>query len=189
MLQAALLRYGYVMLFIGAAVDGDASLLTGAFLAHRGYFSTPAVIVTAAVATSVANQVYFWIARRRGPGALERIEAGWLLARLGHALTRHTKPLLFVSRFLYGFRIAIPAACGASDMSPGAFIVIDLGGAALWSMVIGLAGYSIGHVLETLLEDLRRYEWPIAGALLMTALAVLAVRGRDWKGGRLLTPG
>jgi hypothetical protein len=34
--RGAFLRHGYVMLFVGAAVDGDASLLTGAFLAHRG---------------------------------------------------------------------------------------------------------------------------------------------------------
>lgn len=189
MLQAALLRYGYIMLFIGAAVEGDASLLTGAFLAHRGYFSTPAVIVTAAVATSVANQVYFWIARSRGRRAPERIDAGWLSGRLGRAVMRHTKPLLFISRFLYGFRIAIPAACGASNMSAGAFTMIDLGGAALWSVVVGLAGYAIGHALETLLADLRRYEWPIAAAFLVAALAVLAVRGRAWNNGRLLTAG
>jgi membrane protein DedA with SNARE-associated domain len=150
MLQAALLRYGYVMLFFGAAVEGDASLLTAVFLAHRGYFSTPAVIVTAALGTSVANQVYFWVGRRRGRGTLKRIAAGKRFARLGHALTRHTKLLLFVSRFLYGFRIAIPAACGASGMSPRAFIFIDLGGATLWS-VVGLAGYSIGRAMETLL--------------------------------------
>ena len=186
MLQAAFLRYGYVMLFFGAAVEGDASLLTGTFLAHRGYFSTPVVILTAAVATFFANQVYFWVARSRGRDTLNRIAAARRSAWLVHALNKHRNVLVFVSRFVYGLRIAIPAACGASDMPARTFILIDLVGAALWSVLVGLAGYSIGRAMQTLLGDLRRHEWLIAGALLMAALALVAVLGRDWKGGRLL---
>jgi hypothetical protein len=40
MLTTELLRYGYVLLFLAAAVEGDASLLTATFLAHRGYFTS-----------------------------------------------------------------------------------------------------------------------------------------------------
>ena len=188
MLQAAILRYGYAMLFAGAMFEGDASLITGAFLAHRGYFSTPLVILTAALASSAANHVYFWTARTRGREAVKRhLDSGRVPRWLGRALGERAAPLLFGSRFLYGFRLAIPAACGASGMRPATFTAVDVGGALLWATVIGLAGYAIGHGLETWLEDLRRHEWPIAGALLVATLVVLAFRGRDWYGTRVLT--
>jgi membrane protein DedA with SNARE-associated domain len=186
MLQAAILRYGYVMLFFGAAIEGDASLLTAAFLAHRRYFSTPAVILTAGMATFLVNQVYFWAARSRGRDTLKRIAAARRSAWLVDALNKHRNLLVFVSRFLYGFRIAIPAACGASDMPARTFTLIDLVGAALWSVLVGLGGYQIGRMTQPILGDLRRHEWLIAGALLIAALALVAVLGRDWRGGRFL---
>ena len=37
-LDAELIRYGYVLLFVGVAIEADAFLIAGAFLAPRGYF-------------------------------------------------------------------------------------------------------------------------------------------------------
>jgi membrane protein DedA with SNARE-associated domain len=71
MLQAAFLRCGYLMLFAGAMLEGHASLRTGAFLAHRGYFNALAVIAIKAVASSVTSQVSCWLARTRGREALQ----------------------------------------------------------------------------------------------------------------------
>ncbi len=182
MLIAELLRYGYLVLFIGAAVEGDASLLTATFLAHLGYFAMPAVIATAAGATICANQVYYWLGRRHARAALERLGTHRRYARFRNLLDRHAPLLLFFSRFIYGFRIAIPMGCGASGMSPGTFAAIDAAGAALWSTLIGLAGFAIGSALEALAGDIRRNAFWIALALMMTTLAILAIRGRDYKG-------
>jgi membrane protein DedA with SNARE-associated domain len=182
MLTTELLRYGYVVLFFAAAIEGDASLLTATFLAHRGYFSLPAVIATAAVATCCANQTYYWLGRRHARSALDRLRTHRLFGWLRQTLARHSLLLLFVSRFLYGFRIAIPLGCGATGMSPAVFAGIDLMGASLWSMVIGMAGWAIGHGLEVLAGDIRRHEGAIAIGLLVVTFVVLAIRGRDWRG-------
>jgi membrane protein DedA with SNARE-associated domain len=182
MLTTELLRYGYVLLFVAVVFEGDASLLTATFLAHRGYFSLPAVIAIAAVATYSANQGYFWLGRRHARSALERLQTHRLFSWLRRVLARHSPPLLLVSRFLYGLRIAIPIGCGAEGMSPALFAAVDLAGAALWSTLIGLAGWAIGHELQALFGDIRRHEGMIALALLFATFAILAVRGRDWKG-------
>ena len=47
------------------------------------------------------------------------------------------------------------------------------------SMAVGIA---IGNALEVLAGDIRRHAFWIALALLMTTLAILAVRGRDYRG-------
>jgi membrane protein DedA with SNARE-associated domain len=182
MLTTELLSYGYIVLFFAAAIEGDASLLTATFLAHRGYFSLPAVIATAALATCCANQAYYWLGRRHGRSALDRLRNHRLFGWLRQMLSRHSLWLLFASRFLYGFRIAIPLGCGATGMSPAVFAGIDVAGAVLWSVVIGMTGWAIGHSLDLLIGDIRRHEQAIAVVLLVVAFAVLAIRGRDWRG-------
>jgi hypothetical protein len=57
MLADIILRYGYALVFVSAAVEGDATLLTATFLAHRGYLQLDLVIVVAAAATVAINQV------------------------------------------------------------------------------------------------------------------------------------
>jgi membrane protein DedA with SNARE-associated domain len=182
MLTTELLRYGYVLLFVAAAVEGDASLLTATFLAHRGYFSLAGVIATAAMATSCANQVYYWLGRRHARSALDRLHSHRLFGWLHKSLSQHSPLLLFISRFLYGLRIAIPLGCGAVGMSPFIFLGLDIAGALLWSTVIGLAGWAIGHGLEVLLGDVRRHEGLVAVGLLAVVLLILAFRGRDYGG-------
>jgi membrane protein DedA with SNARE-associated domain len=182
MLTAELLRYGYVLLFFAAAFEGDASLLTATFLAHRGYFNLPAVIAIAAVATCCANQIYYWLGRRHARSALERLRTHRLFGWMRRTLAQHSPLLLFVSRFLYGLRIAIPLGCGAAGMRPAVFTGVDLAGAVLWSLVIGLAGWAIGNGLEVLVGNIRRHEGAIAITLLVVTFVLLAFRGRDWSG-------
>jgi membrane protein DedA with SNARE-associated domain len=182
MLTAGLLRYGYVLLFFAAALEGDASLLTATFLAHRGYFSLPGVISIAAVATCCANQGYYWLGRRHARSTMDRLHNHRVFSWLHGKLARHSILLVIVSRFLYGLRIAIPLGCGALGISPAVFTGADLAGAAVWSTVIGMAGWAIGHELEAIFGDIRNHEGIIALALLFVSFALLSIRGRDWSG-------
>jgi len=188
MLAAVILRYGYALVFVSAAVEGDATLLTATFLAHRGYLKLDLVIVVAAAATVAINQVYFWLARTYGQQRVARLRTSRTIQPILDRLDRHGTLLVFFSRFVYGFRIAIPASCGATGMSPVRFAIVDAAGSVVWSVVVGLAGFAIGQLLDRLLDDLRRYEWWIALALFCGVLMVLAWHGRDVLTLRALRP-
>jgi membrane protein DedA with SNARE-associated domain len=179
MLADFILRYGYALVFVAAAVEGDGTLLTATFLAHRGYLQLRLVIVVATVATIAINQVYFWLAREYGQRRLATLRGHRAITRVIDRVERNGAWLVLCSRFVYGFRIAIPAACGATGMSPIKFIAGDVAGAIVWSTVIGLAGFAIGQLLEQLITDLRRHEWWIALALFCGVLVALARHGRD----------
>jgi membrane protein DedA with SNARE-associated domain len=179
MLSEAILRYGYALIFVAAAVEGDATLVTATFLAHRGYFHLYVVMVVVAVATIAINQVYFWLARRYGSDGLSAKREGRAFGKVLGWVERFGLPLVVFSRFAYGFRIAIPAACGASGMSPLLFTLGDVAGAAIWAVVIGFAGYAIGHFLEQVVHDLHTHEGWVALALLVALLAILACYGCD----------
>jgi membrane protein DedA with SNARE-associated domain len=174
------LRHGYAMVFVAAALEGDATLLTATFLVHRGYLRLDLVILVAATATIAINQVYFWIARGYGQQRVTGMRTHRVYGRVLRWITIYRLPLVVGSRFIYGFRIAIPAAAGAVGMSPLTFTIADVTGSVLWAGLVGFAGYAIGHVLDYLVDDLRAHEWRVAMGLFATAIAVLAWRGRDW---------
>ncbi len=182
MLADLFLRYGYVMVFAGAAVEGDATLLTGTFLAHRGYLQFTWVLVAAAAGTVAGNQIYFWIGHRYGRGRVSDLLGQRVFGRALRWISRSSIALAVGSRFIYGFRIAIPVACGATGMSPITFLAGDIVGSVLWAIIVGLAGYAMGQTLEYLIQDLGRYEvWIAAGILLIGLLALLRHR-REWIG-------
>jgi membrane protein DedA with SNARE-associated domain len=174
-----ILRYGYALIFVAAAAEGDATLLTAAFLARRGYLRLPLVMLVAASATVIINQAYFWIGRRYGTTRLAALREHRASRRVFGWVEKRGQLIAVGSRFVYGFRIAIPAACGAIRMSAATFSIADVIGSVLWVSVIGGGGYAIGHILTVMFDDLRTHEWWIGDTLFCATLIVLARHGRD----------
>jgi phosphatidylglycerol lysyltransferase len=176
-MEALLVRYGYALLFVGVAFEGEAVLLAAGLLAQRGLFRLPVVVAVAIAANSLADQAYFQLARQRGRAWLEkRFGQNPGYRRLIGLMSRHAPLLLVASRFAYGLRIAIPAACGALGMGVLAFTLVDVVAGALWAVPMGLAGYYVGGALGPLLDGVRRYEEGVALVLLVTAAAGIGAR-------------
>lgn len=103
-----------MLIFFGSIVEGDATLLAASFLAHRGYFGLPYVVVIAAIATTVWNEAVFHGARRAGKPFFERQAARHKRYKgVQEWVCRRSVVLLLFSRYILGFRLAIPIACGA----------------------------------------------------------------------------
>jgi membrane protein DedA with SNARE-associated domain len=187
-----LLRYAYVALFVGSIVEGDATLITAGFLARRGYLHLWVVILVAAAATMLANEFYYRVARFHGEEAFQhKADHDPRLARVRKWIQSQGPLLLFFSRFMWGFRIAIPLTCGAVAMRRTRFSVINAAGAVVWAVPVGLAGYFLGHELEHWLTDIRRYEWGIAAILLLGVFIVLlAWKSKEFReeGAALVAP-
>jgi lysylphosphatidylglycerol synthetase-like protein (DUF2156 family)/membrane protein DedA with SNARE-associated domain len=176
-MEALLLKYGYALVFLGVAFEGEAVLLTAAALASRGFFRLPVVIAVAVAANSLADQAYFQLARLRGRAWLERRfgqhpRYQQLLSLVG----RRGGFLLVTSRFAYGLRIAIPAACGALGMGFVAFTLLDLLAGVLWALPMAALGHVAGGAVGPLLEGVRRYEEAIALALVAAVAVLLGIR-------------
>ncbi len=167
----------YAVLLVGSAIEGEVALLAFAAAAHTGELSLPAVMAVAAVGTSLASQAYYELARRRGRGWIEhRLRRNpRLLATFERSLgraERHGSALMAGSRFLYGFRIVIPAACGLIGMKPLRFALLNLAGAAVWAVVTGLVGYSFSELAGRVLTHLKHAEWIVIVVLIAISLAV-----------------
>jgi membrane protein DedA with SNARE-associated domain len=171
------LRFGYALILATATFEGDTALVTGAFLAHRGYFDIRLVALCACLGTILGNQGYYWIGHHTG--ASPHVPARSLLDRASRLLAGRGIWIVVFSRFAYGLRIAIPVACGVTRQAPVRFSIADAIGAVIWTVVVASFGAAIARVFAWLLADLKRYEWPIAFAGMAIGIAYLLWRRPD----------
>ena len=176
-MESLLLKYGYALLFVGVAFEGEAVLLAASLLARRGFFHLPVVIAVAVAANSLADQAYFQVSRRRGRAWLERrFGQHPRYQRLIDLVSRRGGLLLTASRFAYGLRIAIPAACGALGMRTLPFTALDLVAGLLWALPMASLGFYAGGALGPLLGDMRRYEVAVALGLVALVATLFGLR-------------
>lgn len=176
-LSALLEHYGYLAVFVGTFVEGESMLLLGGYAAHMGYLSLPWVFAAAYVAAVASDQLYFRLGRRFGHQLLVRRPR--LRSKVAIALMiveRHGTLSVFATRFLWGFRIALPVAIGMSSMPAHRYLALNLVAGALWSTVVGSIGFGSAQLLSFAIADLQRYEHQIIVALVLLALAVLLLR-------------
>jgi phosphatidylglycerol lysyltransferase len=176
-MEILLIKYGYVLLFLGVMVEGEAFLLAASFLAHRGTLNLPVVILVAIAANCAADQAYYLVARTRGRAWLEKRFGQHPRYRQAVAwMTRYANWLLLLSRYAFGFRIIIPAACGALGMPVVRFSLINIVAGIIWAIPVAFLGYYLGHAAGVLLSGAHHYQSLIVAALLVGAAAGLILR-------------
>src|SRR5216117_2613962 len=172
-MELLLLKYGYLLLFAGVLVEGEAFLIAGSFLANRGYFNISTVALIALAANTLSAQFYYTAARVRGRRWFEsRFPEKSVYRKIIDWVGSRDNWLLLVSRFLFGFRIVIPAACGAFGMPAARFTVINIIAGILWVIPTALAGYYFGEKVTTLIRGARQYSMSVG---LVVGLAAIAL--------------
>jgi membrane protein DedA with SNARE-associated domain len=79
--------------------------------------------------------------------------------------------LILGFRFLYGLRTVTPFVLGSSKIAPLYFMILNILGAFIWTIVIGVIGYMFGHAAEMIIGNVKRYElWFFIG---LAALGVI----------------
>lgn len=152
-------QYGYIAVFIGTFLEGETVLLFAGFAAHRGLMKLPEVMLLAFVASTLGDQLFFFLGRLYG----ERLFAKYpalrkQVPRVENLLATHHTPLILSIRFMYGLRVAGPIIMGAVKISPLRFCILNVIGAAIWAVLVAWAGYQFGNVLEVLLHDVKVVE-------------------------------
>lgn len=166
--------YGYLAVFVGTLLEGEAILMIGAYAAQQGYLSLPVVIAVAFVGATLGDQVFFLAGRFFGPVLLARF--GTIRARaerVNQLLLRHHAWLIVGIRFAYGLRIAGPIVIGMSSLPAWRFFLFNALGALLWAPLVAGVGYLFGHMLEWLLVAMKRYELLGLGVLVVILLVVV----------------
>ena len=171
MLEHFINNYGYLAILIGTFVEGETVLILGGIAARLSTLQIEWVIFYAFIGTLCGDQLFFFLGRLRGKAWLER-HPSWLprTNKASEILHRHRIWIILGFRFLYGLRMVTPFVIGMSRVPTIEFIVLNIIGAVIWSVSIGLLGYAFGHGLELILGDIKQYEIAIMLGILVLGM-------------------
>ncbi len=178
--SAFIAQYGYIALFLGTLLEGEAVLILAGFAAHQGYLQLHWVMIIALLGGFLGDQIYFWLGRWRGAWVLSHFPRfAPAFERANALIERYHEALIVGIRFLYGLRTVGPMALGMSTVPAWRFMLFNMLGAAVWAAGIGGAGYLFGQALELFLDDLKKLEETLLIAILCGGMVVWG--WRRWK--------
>lgn len=194
-----LLAHGYLVIFLGAALDnfglpssGDIVLFAGGFFAYNGQAALPLVMLGGFLGALVSDNSVYWIGRVGGRPLIGRI----LKIRLLHFLINekslekveryfdsHGGKTVFVGRFGPGLRSMTPLFAGVTRMRYYRFIPYNVAAGLVWAVVYSLIGYVFGQYWNELLAVAKSFGFSVVALVVLVIVAfVLRRRYRRKKG-------
>jgi membrane-associated protein len=182
---------GYIATFgliaietMGIPVPGETALIASALAASNGHLSIEVLIVVAAAAAILGDNVGFAIGRRYGrtvfrkPGPLHRQRLA--LLDMGEPFfAKHGPKAVFLGRWIAGLRIASAWLAGMNKMSWPTFVFWNALGGIAWATAVGLGAYYAGDAFEHVISDIGIYG---AGAIALVIVAFFYWRHRRHSG-------
>ena len=182
LIEQYMIAYGYWAVFFGVMLEnagvpvpGETILLIAGYFASTGEFHLALVMVIAATGAVIGDNIGFAIGHHYGRKALLRVGRFFFLTpkrfeRMENYFARHGNRTILVARFITGLRVFAALLAGASKMPWRVFVVYNVAGAVLWSVVITTLGYLFGASLPLLVKWVGR-----SGTILLIAAIVIGV--------------
>jgi undecaprenyl-diphosphatase len=159
---------------LGVPLPGETAVIFAGIAASSGRLSIVLVIVLAAAAAIVGDNIGFQIGRRGGRRLLERPgrfyeERRRVIAIGDPFFERHGPKAVFLGRWITGLRVWASWLAGASAMSWRSFLLWNALGGIGWATSVALAAYFGGKAVENVISDIGLYALIAAAALVALA--------------------
>jgi membrane-associated protein len=195
-----LLAHGYLVLFLGAALDnfglpasGDVVMFAGGFFANGGQAALPLVMLSGFAGAIVSDNSVYWIGRYGGRPLLDRILKVRILSFLFDASSlgkveryfkAHGRKTVYFGRFGPGLRSMTPLFAGVSRMKYRNFLPYSLAAAATWALITAAVGYALGEYWDELLTVARSVGYGLVASVAILVALYAYRRRRANKGDR-----
>jgi len=182
-MHAFIAHYGYFAVFFlvalesaGVPMPGETALVSAAVVAASGSLDIALVVLTAAAAAIVGDNIGYWVGREFGfpivyrYGRYIRIDEGRLKVAQ-YLFQRHGGKIVFFGRFVAVLRAFAAFLAGVNHLAWPRFLFFNALGGLAWATLFGTGGYLLGEAFE-------HYARPVGvGALIAAVIgAVLASR-------------
>ena len=177
---------GYSLVFaliaietMGIPVPAETALIGAALLAHRGQMDIGTLMVLAAAAAILGDNVGFAIGRHFGrrvflaPGPLHR-HRGKVLEHGEPFFARHGSKAVFLGRWVAGLRIASAWLAGMNKMAWPTFLFWNALGGIAWAASVAGSIYLLGDLAERAIE----LAGPVSAGIVVAALIAFWVYRR-----------
>ncbi len=168
---ALLFAHGYLVIFLGAALDnfglpasGDIVMFAGGFFANDDQATLPLVMLMGFLGATFSDNTVYWIGRYGGRPLLYRVTKVRLLSFLLDAQSlgkveryfeEEGRKTVFVGRFGPGLRSMTPLFAGVSRMKYYRFLPYSLAATTTWALVAGTVGYVFGEYWNEIVSVAR----------------------------------
>jgi len=161
---------------MGIPLPGETALIAAAVLAQKGRFPISTVLLVAAGAAIVGDNLGYLLGRKGGRWLLER--PGFLLDQRRRVLergeaffARHGSRAVFLGRWVPFARYTAAWLAGTHRMPWPTFLLWNALGAVAWAASIGLLGFFLGAATERLFGELS----VVGIAVVLSALFVISL--------------
>ena len=180
-------QHGLPLLFVvvmlesfGIPLPGETALIAFGVLAAQGHYRIEWVIVLAAAAAIVGDNLGYWLIGRLGGRALfERW--GWLrgyahrvLPRAERIMSRHGGKTVFFGRFIAILRFTAAWVAGLGRMPWWRFLFWNASGGIVWAASVGLVAFWAGKAAA---DAIQRYGlFAAAGVVAVVVIGFIALQ-------------
>jgi len=170
-IQSFLHNFGYLALFIGTFFEGETIVVLAGFMAFTGHLELKYVIIISFCGSFVGDQLWYYLGRTKGRSIIDkRPKLSVMCNKALKHLDKNADLWVLTFRFVYGIRTVMPIAIGIHDYPPLRYFILNGIGAAVWAVVLSIAAFHFGNALLIILGNIKKYEFWILGALLITGL-------------------
>jgi membrane protein DedA with SNARE-associated domain len=179
-------HHGLPLLFVvvmlesfGIPLPGETALVFFGLLASKGNYNITVVIVVAAAAAIIGDNLGYWLIGRLGGRALFARNA-WLkrwadsvIPRAERVMKRHGGKTVFIGRFIAILRFTAAWVAGLGRMPWWRFLFWNATGGIVWATVVALVAYYGGKAAA---DAIARYGlYAAAGVAAVFVLVLLGV--------------
>jgi membrane protein DedA with SNARE-associated domain len=169
----------------GVPLPGETALIAFAILAAEGHYSIAVVILVAAAAAILGDNLGYWLLGRIGGRALF-LRWRWLrryservLPVAERLMRRHGGKTVFFGRFVTVLRYTAAWVAGLGRMEWWRFLFWNAAGGIAWATLVGLIAYYAGQAAADAIKTYGLYAaLAILGLLLLGVLGVHLGRRR-----------
>lgn len=181
-----LISYGLILLFAviaaesaGVPLPGETALIAAAILAARGHYSIVEVIVVAALAAIIGDNIGYWVGRTGGRALLER----WgpikryserVLPPGERFFRKHGGKTVFIGRFVSVLRVTAAWLAGITHMPWWRFFLWNAAGGIIWATLVSLLAYYFGKAAADAVATYGIYA--LVAIVVLAAIAFVVMR-------------
>ena len=181
-IESLIEHYGLVALLLGAGLEGEAVVITGGVLAHRGLVPIGGAMTATAAGSFLADQLLFLAGRKfRTHRWVVGLHAKPAFGRAISLIERYPIGFIFAFRFLYGLRTISPIAIGTTHVRMRTYLLVNAASAIVWAITFTSIGYLFGHALEALLGKLLTPTHIGIAFVVIGASTLLILAIRRWR--------
>jgi membrane protein DedA with SNARE-associated domain len=182
--------YGLFFLFgivclesAGLWLPGETALIAAAVYASNGHLPIVGVIVVAAAAAIIGDNIGYWLGREVARPLVYRYATAkrWadrVMPPAERFFNRHGGKAVFLARFFGGVRVTGAWMAGITRMSWWRFLFWNASGGIVWAVAVSLIAFYVGKAAADAIAHYGVYAGITLGVLLVFVIAALHIRKR-----------